>query len=753
MSYSNPLALFNFAVLTDKNFKEDSVREDIIKPLTDWLGFDSDNASDKHVIRSLNLSHPFVKTGSGSQPIRIIPDYLFQVANKAMVVLDAKAPTEDVTNAKHQEQVYFYTIHPDIRAPFYGLCNGERLIIWSIDETAPRINLKLENLDDEKLHAIYSIFHPTHIIDIKQQSQNIKHKFDYSKCEIPKPVMKPKKQAKNRYFGVHGYFTKQSWDVVYNHITTFSQAGDVVLDPFGGSGITAIEATLAQRIGIHIDINPLCVFWAQAMLTPVKTKMLMQAGERVLQEFTKLRPTSQKAIKQSFKIYDQPQNIDLLSKGADVGQLYDLFTPKQRADLACLKYCIKQEKDSDIYTHLMLAFSSTVTTANLTYHKSRTGGGDTAVFRYYRYRIAPEPTFRDVADAFDDKLRFLIKAKNEINKTVSNDEATLKQSYAIKGNASVLPLETESVDYIYTDPPYGAKIHYLDLSVMWNAWLDFEVTEEDYQNEAIEGGSREKSRNSYDTLLTQSLMEMFRVLKWNRWMSFVFQHQDPHYWHVIVDAAERMGFEYMGTVRQSNGQTTFKKRQNPFTVLSGQLIIYFRKVKTPKARFKAAFDADIQEIVLNRIESLIAEYDGATLEDIYAALITDGLEMGYGDLLAKEYSDITPLMNDNYDYDEMTQKYHVRPKGNFKTHIDINQRVKYFLISYLRRENRGGRYPKFEDIVYDIMPQLKNGNTPENQTIRSVLEQVAHEHEDGWTIKSFVELGSFLQRELDIDKA
>jgi adenine-specific DNA methylase len=44
------------------------------------------------------------------------------------------------------------------------------------------------------------------------------------------------------------------------------------------------------------------------------------------------------------------------------------------------------------------------------------------------------------------------------------------------------------VDYIYTDPPYGSKIPYLDLSIMWNEWLELPVDDEDYANEAIEGG-------------------------------------------------------------------------------------------------------------------------------------------------------------------------------------------------------------------------------------------------------------------------
>jgi len=49
-------------------------------------------------------------------------------------------------------------------------------------------------------------------------------------------------------------------------------------------------------------------------------------------------------------------------------------------------------------------------------------------------------------------------------------------------NGSALELnqfiDENSIDYIYTDPPYGGNIAYLDLSTMWNAWLGFPVTTE-----------------------------------------------------------------------------------------------------------------------------------------------------------------------------------------------------------------------------------------------------------------------------------
>ena len=48
-------------------------------------------------------------------------------------------------------------------------------------------------------------------------------------------------------------------------IEQFSEPGDVVVDPFSGRGTTALEACLAGRVGIGVDLNPLA-----ALLTDVK---------------------------------------------------------------------------------------------------------------------------------------------------------------------------------------------------------------------------------------------------------------------------------------------------------------------------------------------------------------------------------------------------------------------------------------------------------------------------------------------------
>lgn len=726
------------SISNDIDFKEDSVREVIILPILKELGYKQEN-----IVRSKTLQHPFLKIGSKKRPINLIPDYTLKVEDSFAWVLDAKAPNQKIVNDDNVEQVYSYATHPEIRSNYFTLCNGLEFSVYrTADTDKPILFFEIENIEDnwEELKLLLA---PTSFqigknftYDTTTATAKPKGDFDYSNRPLLEEIQVKKQQAK-RHFGVHGYFTKQTWNVVAEYIKNFSQPGDIVLDPFGGSGVTAIEALMNKRVGINIDLNPMAVFIVQSLIAPVKQTELAKAFEEVKEAYIKNEPTSDEEIKKALKKYTGPKPFPL-PNGSDVETVDQLFSDKQTAQLGLLKSLIKKQKNENIRNSLLLMFSGLVTKINLTYHSSTTrgdGGGDAAAFRYYRYRIATSQADLDVMQFFELRYKKVRDAKKEMEYFIN--ENTISNAQIIKGTATNLSfLKKESVDYIYTDPPYGKKIPYLDLSAMWNAWLDLEVTEQDFKEEAIEGGENKKSKNDYNELMAQSIREMYRVLKFDRWLSFVFAHKDPEFWHLIIDTAESCGFEYIGAVPQKNGQTSFKKRQNPFTVLSGQLIINFRKVRNPKAIMKANLGMDIAEIVMQTIEGIIAKNNGGTLEQINDELIIKGLELGFLDLLKKEYSDLTPILLENFDYNATTEIFTIKKNTKFKTHIDVRLRIRYYLISYLRRMERENKAPHFDEIILAIIPLLKNGTTPENQTISNVLEDIAERiGEDGWRLK------------------
>lgn len=462
------------------------------------------------------------------------------------------------------------------------------------------------------------------------------------------------------------------------------------------------------RRAIHVDLNPLSVFFVKNLISPISLHELESAFDRVRASFKRICPKTEDEIKSALEKYPYPKNVKM-DASSDFTYLHEAFSSEQLAELVTLKHIIKQEKNEGIREVLLLMFSSSLNKFNLTYHASagRTEGrGNSSIFAMYRYRKAPQPGKVSLWTTFEGKLKKVINAKKEISALIT--EKTIQNAQVIKGTATNLDfIPDESVDYIYTDPPYGKKIQYLDLSVMWNAWLDFEVTEEDYELEAIEGGEHNKTKGDYSRLVSESIQEMYRVLKFDRWMSFVFQHQDPAYWHLIVESAEKAGFEYAGAVRQNNGQSSFKKRQHPFTVLSGQLIINFRKVRNPKSIMKANLGGDVTDLIHQAIEDIIAHHSGATVEEINDEIVIKFMELNILDLVAKKYKDLTPFLAANFDFDDDTEKYNLKKETKFRANIPVEVRIKYYVVSMMRRLAREGRYPHIDDIYLEIMPYLR----------------------------------------------
>src|SRR5213594_3454902 len=95
----------------------------------------------------------------------------------------------------------------------------------------------------------------------------------YDQLRVIDTPIPAERQSAKRHYGVHPYFTRRPYNVVRQYILKYSKEGDRVLDPFGGSGVTAIEAFLENRIGIQNDINPLANFIARGIADLAKGKI------------------------------------------------------------------------------------------------------------------------------------------------------------------------------------------------------------------------------------------------------------------------------------------------------------------------------------------------------------------------------------------------------------------------------------------------------------------------------------------------
>lgn len=791
---------FDFSLLESKDFKEDSVRAFIIDKILEALGFvlKNDKKPQKlEMVLSKTLKAQ-IQIGSNTTIQKdLTPDYMLFVEGKAHCILDAKAPNVKIhKDSKAEKQAKSYLLaYP---SPFYALCNGKSFVLFKADTQETLLEIDIEKELNSKFNALKN-FIATPLNSAPTPKKSKQSDEWYLSREIPKIRTKTEKRAKARHYGCLAYFTRQSWDIVTDNIKAFTAEGDVVLDSFGGSGVSAIEAMMNGRLGIHTDLNPLSIFMVKALSAKVNLGELWDLSEEILAEFTKQKPKNEKeakvmlknakhypnaidkefgetaTIKMQDKILWLPKD-EILPKGSDTPSVLGLFSPLQLAELALLRKLIlrKTTKQREMRYSLMLAFYNTITMCNLTYHISHHKGltdnsGDNAVFRYYRYRIAPKPTQVEVFDTFIRKINRVIKGKRELensphfnnayftplkrvikdfNGAMINQRTNLdKENSSEKINGEKIfqadatnlkEIESESVDFIYTDPPYGAKIPYLDLSTMWNAWLDLSVDLNLKEKECIEKGSLEKSKYDYENLMKKSLKEMYRVLKFNRWLAFVFQHQDTRLFQVIVESAENVGFEYAGFTSQENiGIASFKKVQNPTRVLKGQLILYFKKIDNAKARVKLETGTESLEQMFKDIEKIIVENNGASLETIHANLVKMALEGGYHTLMAK-FENVLLLINERFEYDSATKLYHIRDSAKiFNYGIPIEERARYYILGELKKAEKEGKGVNFDTLCLYIIPLLKNGVQANNKLVREILSELAIENKETneWRLK------------------
>jgi 16S rRNA G966 N2-methylase RsmD len=107
------------------------------------------------------------------------------------------------------------------------------------------------------------------------------------------------------------------------------------------------------------------------------------------------------------------------------------------------------------------------------------------------------------------------------------------------GSAESNLLQGNSIDYIFTDPPFGANIQYSELNTLWEAWLDI-FTE--YKDEAVQNRARAQSLARYQELMEKAFKECYRVLKPGRWMTVEFSNTKASVWNAIQEAIQKSGF-------------------------------------------------------------------------------------------------------------------------------------------------------------------------------------------------------------------
>ena len=141
------------------------------------------------------------------------------------------------------------------------------------------------------------------------------------------------------------------------------------------------------------------------------------------------------------------------------------------------------------------------------------------------------------------------------------------------GSSTSLPCPTDTIDYIFVDPPFGFNIFYADLNKIVEAWHH---VISDVSGEAVIDDYMGKDIYAYQKMIQNCFSEFYRVLKPGRWMTVVFSNSQAKVWNAIQVALQEAGFVVAEVTTLDKKQGSFKQVTSPNAVKQDLVISAYK---------------------------------------------------------------------------------------------------------------------------------------------------------------------------------
>jgi excisionase family DNA binding protein len=336
--------------------------------------------------------------------------------------------------------------------------------------------------------------------------------------------------------GIHPYPAKFPPQIPARLIEILTKPGDIVLDPFCGSGTTVVEALRLDRAAVATDVNPVAI-----LLTEAKSLRLDAAGDRTLEELERVVEEDAARERGEPLLFSEPYPVCNPVNPPSIPHLEHWFCPVAIREIGLVLGRIEKLKQEAAQKAARAALSAIL--VMVSNQDSET-----------RYAARPrELGTGDVLAAFLRKLR-------EVHRLLAAfREATgLREARVLMADARDLPVEViGAIDAVVTSPPYANAFDYHLYHRHRMYWLGYDPGE----LRRLEIGShlnyqrRGDGIETYRSDMRRCLKSMAMVLKPGGPCALVvgdslFSGRIVDNAGVIADAAGELGFECLTVVER-----------------------------------------------------------------------------------------------------------------------------------------------------------------------------------------------------------
>ena len=428
-----------------------------------------------------------------------------------------------------------------------------------------------------------------------------------------------------RHYMMHKYWGRKPHNVISDYIERHTKEGDVVLDPFMGSGVVVIESLKLKRSTVGVDLNPMSCLITENTISKWSEEDFIKEFNIIFEknyikfsdlyitkcpkcglkthfensiwhvdEFKKIRGTCTKCGKfkkkvdkedlhtfkkaqRIFKSLDETNEIfypkdEILKFVKRNGKTHFnmLFSERALVILGSIILDIKKVKNSRTRKLLLMVFTSMLPNVSKMIpgnEESVNGKSGWVISKIWSPKIHTE---KNIFNSFKERFKKILGGKKDLGDSIDSKNAKIYTKTA----ENLHFIDTESIDYIFTDPPYGDTIAYLGLSMFWNSWLQSKVN---YKNEIVYDPYRNKKYDDYSDRMMRVFAELHRVLKNKKRLSFTFHNRNLNIWKIVIDAVVDAGFHLEEVVYQKQAVSSGTQGLNRKNTLRGDFVYNFIK--------------------------------------------------------------------------------------------------------------------------------------------------------------------------------
>jgi adenine-specific DNA methylase len=324
-------------------------------------------------------------------------------------------------------------------------------------------------------------------------------------------------------------------------------------------------------------------------------------------------------------------------KSAGITHIHQLFTRRNLVALSMVHHEIRQITDEAVRDLMLTAFSNTLL------HASKLKSEDLRPMSANSYYCMGDWIEENVWERFENRILWrwgVLEGKRETNRLIGDYFKPVREFFGMEKEGTFLLLNRpaqdlsnlppESVDYCFTDPPYGGSIQYGELTLLWRSWLGMD--DSFIKDEIIINTFQNKDERAFENMLKKAFSEVYRVLKPGHWLSVTFNNRTPGVWSALLNACRAAGFEKVNVVPQKPLSKSFVQSWSRYS-LKRDLILNFRKpAKTLIRRCEnnsSAFEP--KTIIILAAKEYLSKFRRATLPELFEAAMMKCIDAYYDD--------------------------------------------------------------------------------------------------------------------------